>query len=80
MALAEPFDCGVSVVDRIVSISWATGSYRNDAKVATTHEHLHVARPAVVLGFRGARMVPRWNERSIDNPGRSEIWIDRTHE
>jgi hypothetical protein len=73
MALAERFNCGASVVDRVVAISWATGSYSNDAKVATTHEHLRVARPAVVLGFRSACMVPRWNERAVDDPRPSEI-------
>ena len=68
MALAQRFDRGASVVDWVVSIYWATGSYRNDAKIATTYEQLRVARPAVVLGFRSARMVPRWNERSVDDP------------
>ena len=80
MALAERFDRGASVVDRVVAISWATGSYSNDAKVAATHEHLRVARPAVGLGFRSARMVARWNERAVDNPRPSEIEVDGTHE
>lgn len=52
MPLAQAFDVGVAVVDRIISVTWPTTVYHDDVKVGTADENLCIARPAVVLGRR----------------------------
>lgn len=77
MGAAQPLDTRSSVVNRIVATPRATSARGNDPKVATTHEELCVARPAVVLRSRSTAMIARRDQSAIDDPRRSVIadWL-----
>lgn len=68
MMSAERFDVRASVVHRIVAVAGSTRGSRDDSKVPPTNQHLRVARPAVVLRACRPTMIPRWDQRAIDDP------------
>jgi hypothetical protein len=68
MPLAQDLDLGPPIVDWIVAIPGAARNRRKDREITTTHQYLCVAGVTVVLGLRGMRVVPRWNQRSVYDP------------
>ncbi|MFO0584143.1 MAG: hypothetical protein U0229_17860 [Anaeromyxobacter sp.] len=70
---AERLDFGATKVKRVVPVAWTAGERGHDAPVSPAHEHLSVARPAVVLEFRSAGVVAGGDEGAIDDPGLATI-------
>ena len=73
----QRLDLGVTIVDDVVAISGAATGNPEDAEVASSYQNLHVARPAVVLGFSGRGMVAGRDQRPVDDPGRAPIDVHR---
>lgn len=78
--LTEPLDARAAVVDGVVAISWAAAADRKDPKISAAHQHLDVARPAVVLGFRRRLVIACRQERAVNNPGLASIDCRRGEE
>src|SRR5438128_1096258 len=57
MVAAPHLDAGCAVVDRIIAVAGTAAVDRDDAQVHAAGEDRKVARPAVVLGFGGTRVV-----------------------
>ena len=66
--LAEPFDDGSAVVDRVIAIAGPPGGDRQDSAITATNQHLRVARPAVVLRSRRPAVISSRNQRAIEYP------------
>ena len=66
--LTQRLDLRATVVDWIVAIARTAGGSRDDLEITTTHQHLCVAGVSVVLRLRGMRVVPRRNQRAVDDP------------
>jgi hypothetical protein len=75
--LAQDLDLGPPIVDWIVAIPGAARNRRKDREITTTHQYLCVAGVTVVLGLRGMRVVPRWNQRSVDDPRPAPVMTTR---
>ena len=54
MATAHRLDVGAAVVKRVVAVTRPAAVDADDAEILSTHEHLRVARPAVVLRLAAA--------------------------
>ncbi|MFT3915235.1 MAG: hypothetical protein QM704_14280 [Anaeromyxobacteraceae bacterium] len=73
---AKRFDFGAAEMKRVVSVARPAGRRGHDATVSPAHEHLGVAGPAVVLGFRSAAVITSGDEGPIDDPGLAAISPD----
>src|SRR5215813_6214894 len=68
VAPAERLDRCCPMVDHVIAIPRSAGRDRDDMEVETTNQDLCVARPAVVLRLRGAKMVAGGDQGAIDDP------------
>ena len=80
VALAELLDVRSTVVDGVVAISGAAAADREDTKISAAHQHLDVARPAIVLRLRCRLVIACRHERALNDPGLASIDESRREE
>ncbi len=73
MLPTERFDDRAAVVNGVVAIPRAATCNGDDGPVIVAHENLHVARPAIVLGFGCSAVITRRHQCAVDDPRSSKI-------